>query len=126
MKLNTLFSINTVVAILFGIAFILIPAPLLSLYGVELNQAGLYIAQLLGTAFIGFGIVTWQARYASNSSALRAILLGIFLADILGFVITVFYQLRGIANSLGWSTAVIYLLLGLGFGYFYWRMRSET
>ena len=128
MKLSTLFIINTIVAILFGLGFVLLPATVLSWYGVTLNDAGLYIARLFGGSLLGFGIISWLVRDSAGSAAttqLRAILLAFFISDVLGFVLSLIYQLQGVANALGWSTVVISLLLGLAFGY-YWRQRAAA
>jgi hypothetical protein len=124
MKTSTLFIINFVVALVFGLAFVLIPGSLLSLYGVALSDAGLFVSRLLGAAFIGFAIISWMFRFTSESGELRAILLTFFVSDIIGFIISLIYQLQGVANALGWSTVAIYLLLGLGFGYFYLRTQG--
>jgi len=35
-------------------------------------------------------------------------------------------QLKGVVNSLGWSTVAIYLLLALGFAYFHFAKPSEA
>ena len=122
MKLSTLLAINAVFAVIFGLGFLLIPETLLSFYGVSLGAAGLYLGRLLGGAFLGYGILSWLVRDGSGPE-MRAIVLALFVSEITGFVITVYYQLQGIANALGWSTAVIYLLFGLAFGYHYFKMR---
>ena len=121
MKLSTLFTINAIVAILFGLGFLLIPATLLSWYGVDLPDAGIFISRLLGAAFVTFATISWETRSiesAAGSVTMRAILLGFFIGDILGALISMIYQVEGIANALGWTTVLIYLLLGLGFGFF--------
>ena len=121
MKLNVLLTVNTVVAGLFGLGFVLMPATLLSYYGVTMNEAGLFNSRLLGTAFLSFAIISWLVRNSSGSSELNAIVLAFAVGDIIGFVISLVYQLQGVVNALGWSTVAIYLLLGLGFGYFVWK-----
>lgn len=121
MKLSTLFSANAIIAILFGLAFAVIPATALSWYGVTLIDAGLFISRLLGICYIGFAIISWQVRGSAASKDLKAILLAFFVGDILGFLVSLYYQLQGIANSLGWLTVAIYLVLGVGFGYFYFK-----
>ena len=122
MKLSMMFMINAVVAVLFGLGFVLMPATVLSFYAVQLSDAGLFIARLLGMEFIGFAIITWQLRYAeAGSGEVRGVMLGLWVSELLGFVCSLYYQLQGIANGLGWSTVVIYLLLGLGFLYFYMK-----
>jgi hypothetical protein len=35
-------------------------------------------------------------------------------------------QLKGLVNSLGWSTVAIYLLLAIGFAYFHFTKPSEA
>ncbi len=118
MKLSTLLIINAVVAALFGIAFVLVPDQVGSLYGVEATATLNYAGQLLGAAFVGFAVLTWSARNANDSSARRAIVLALLVSDGVGFIVALIGQLADVVNSLGWSTVAIYLLLALGWGYF--------
>ncbi len=121
MKLKTLFIINAIVAIVFGVLFVLIPAQVHSLYGHGTGEAmGAlnYMGQLFGAALIGIGLVTWTARNSANSDARQAIVYAMFVADGIGFVVTLIGQINNVVNTLGWTTVAIYLLLALGFGYF--------
>jgi hypothetical protein len=126
MKLGTLFLINSIIAVLFGLLFVLIPAVGLSWYGIQLSVAGNFIARLMGAAFLGFGVISWLVRNSAGSDEARSIALGFFVADIIGFLFSLIYQLQGVANGLGWTTVALYLLLSLGFGYFYWMRPSTT
>lgn len=116
---RTLFLINAILAVLFGLGFLLVPVPLLASYGVELNDAGLFITRLLGSEFIGYAIISWLLKDTPGSSELRAVILAMFVSDLIAFVLALIYQLQGVANALGWLTVAIYLLLAAGFGYFY-------
>jgi Na+-driven multidrug efflux pump len=120
MKIKTLLIINSIVATVFGVLFVIIPDQFLSLYGGDgvVNPQLIYICQLFGAALIGFGLMTWTARDAADSAARKAIVLALFVSDIIGFVVALISQLNNVVNALGWSTVAIYLLLGLGFGYF--------
>lgn len=118
MKLGTLLVIDGVVGVVFGIAFVLVPAQVLSAYGTTLDAAGLFMTRLFGAALIQIGGLALLARNVADASAQRAIVLAYFIALVIGFVVALQGQLAGIANALGWSTVVIYLLLALGFGYF--------
>jgi len=118
MKLGTLFTVNAVIAGLFGLAFIFAPARTLASYGVTTDAQFAFVAQLFGTALLGYAILTWSARSAGDSAARSAIVLALFVSDAVGFVIALMAQIRGVVNQLGWSTVVIYLLLALGFAYF--------
>ena len=118
MKLGTFMAIAAVIAIVFGLAFILVPAQLLALYGTTLDESGQWVARYLGSAFIGIAVVCWFARNAAQNGAMRAIVLGFFVLSITGLIVAVLDGLSGSGNALVWSTVVIYLFLALGFGYF--------
>lgn len=119
MKLSYLMAVKAVICVVFGIGMVLIPGPMLSLYGVTLNPGGTMMTQLFGAAFILLSILLWFARNAPGSDvALRAIVLAVVVGDAIGFIVALLAQLSGVANALGWVTVVLYLLLALGFGYF--------
>ena len=126
MSLRYLFIASAVVGILFGLGFLLFPDQLLQLYGVQLSEAGLQIARLMGSAFIGLGIITWQARYSHDSAARRAIVTGLFIDFLLGFIVSIMIMVSGIVNALGWSTVIIYLLFTLAYGYFQFIKREDS
>ena len=117
MKHSTFMAIAAVLALVFGLAFLLIPAQLLSLYGITLDLDGLWIARCLGSAFIGAAVTTWFGKNISQGDALRAILLGDFALAVTGLIVTVLYSIVA-ANALIWSSTAIYAFLAAGFGYF--------
>ena len=126
MKLKVLFIITAIVAIVFGVVFVIIPAQLYSLYGIE-SGAGLnYMGQLFGAALIAIGLVSWQSRNAADSDARKAIIFSFFIADGIGFVVALIGQLNEVLGSLGWLTVAIYLLLTIGFGYFQFFKPSSS
>ena len=118
MKLGTFMAIAAVLALLFGLGFILVPAQLMSTYGVTLETAGQWIGRYLGSAFIGIAVLTWLARNATQGEALRAVVLGDFVLSATGLVVAVLDSIYGSGNALVWSTVAIYLFLTVGFGYF--------
>ncbi|HVP60298.1 MAG TPA: hypothetical protein VMT11_07055 [Myxococcaceae bacterium] len=118
MKIGPLFTLNAVIAAAFGIAFIIVPAQLLQAYGVTLTPGTAVVSRLFGAALVGYGVLTWQVRASAASDALRAVVLALLVADVLGFLLSLQGVLGGATNALGWSTVVIYGLLGAGFAYF--------
>ena len=118
MKLGTFMAIAAVIAFVFGLAFILVPVQTMAMYGVTLDESGLWLGRFLGSAFIGIAVVSWFARNAAQNGAMRAIVLGFFVLSITGLIVAVLDGLYGSGNALVWSTVVIYLFLSLGFGYF--------
>ena len=112
--------INSVLALGFGIAFVVAAEPTMAMYATEgapgLTPGGLLIANLLGAAFIGLGVLSFQARDAGDSVARRAIALGFVVGNLIGAVVAILGITSGAANALGWSTVAIYALVAAGFG----------
>ena len=126
MKLRNLFAVNAVIAGLFGLAFVFAPAQLLAQYGLAVDAGFGLVAQLFGAALIGYAILTWQVRKTADSDARRAIVLALFISDGVAIVLALMAQLKGLVNTLGWSTVAIYLLLALGFAYFHFAKPSDA
>lgn len=119
MKPNTFLGITAIVALFFGLAFYLFPVETMSAYGVTLDVSGHFIARYLGSAFLGVAVINWLVRNNSlKEGSMQAILLGFFVLTVTGFVASVFDALRGVGNSLVWSTVFIYFILAVGFGYY--------
>jgi hypothetical protein len=119
MKLSNLMAFKSIVCFAFGIPMLLVPAPLLLLFGVTLDPAGSLIAQLLSVMLILLGILLWLTRNETGSdAALRAIVLAVAVGDTIGFVVLLLGQLSGLTNALGWVNVAIWLLFALSFGYF--------
>jgi uncharacterized membrane protein len=117
MRLNTLLVVSAAIAAVYGVAFVVASGPLLAIYGITLDKAGTLVAQLFGTALIGYAILNWLARNVTDAEARRAVVWTNLATDAIGFVVILLGQLAGIANALGWSSVAIYLLLALAFAY---------
>lgn len=118
MNLKNLFMINSIVALVFGVVFVLIPEQTLAQYGITMMpKAGLLLGRLFGAALLAIGVVSWFAQ-SMNADAQSGIMLAIIVGNGAGFIVSLLAQLDGVSNNLGWSTVAIYLLLGLGFAYF--------
>jgi uncharacterized protein YjeT (DUF2065 family) len=120
MRLQLTLAVAAIGSIIFGIAFLLFPENVASLYGVTIDQSNQY-PRFFGSALIGFGTLLWLARNITSGPGLRAILIGSFIASIIGLVISIFQAIDITGNSLEWSTVFIYFLLSIGFGDFVFR-----
>ncbi len=118
MKLSTLMIFNAVVAAVFGVAFLLVPDQVGSLYDVEVNEILTYVVRLLGAELIAIAGVAWLARNADDSVARRAIVLALFIGNAIGFVVALIGQINNVVAAVGWGNVAIYLLLAIGYGYF--------
>jgi len=119
-------AIKAIIVLVFGICFVAIPQPLLSLYNIELEPAGIYMTRLFGAAFILLGILLWFGRKDPGSQTQKALVYAVFIGDTIGFVIALLGQVNRIVNALGWLTVAIYFFLAVGFGYFQFKKTSTT
>jgi hypothetical protein len=118
MNLKTMLLVNAIVAGVFGVAFLFVPEQLAAIYGVSGEPSLPYMGQLLGLNLFGIGVLCWFAKDAPASKTRTAIVRALFIVNGLGFVVSLMAQLRGVQNTIGWSTVAIYLLLALGWTYF--------
>ncbi len=119
MKFGTLMSIKGVICLFFGIGMVLVPTAMMSFYGVTLDAGGTVMTQLFGQAFFLLGLLLWLMRNTSDSSTVKAFSISLFLGDAVGVVVSLMAVLSGVMNALGWTTVALYLVSGLGFGYFW-------
>jgi hypothetical protein len=117
MTFRTLLIIKAIVCLVFGLFLLLAPAVLLNLLGAELNDGGTFTAREYGAALIGTLMLTWFAKNVKATDARGAILLDLFICDLIGMVITSYVVITGVLNVLGWSIVVVYLFFTVGSGY---------
>jgi len=119
MTYKNITTVASVVAFIFGLGFIFMPAQLTGFYNVTLNEGGIFIGQLFGAALLGYGVLNWSGRNFSAEQAQQGLANANFAVDAVGFIFALLAQLSGNTgvNALGWTTVLIYLLLALGFGY---------
>lgn len=121
MRLSLTMTVTAIGSLLFGLAYLLIPETLMSLYGNSPDPSNLWLARYLGATILGFGVVNWLGRNVKSGTALRAIIAGTFTVTAIGFVVSIFEALNGSGNGLVWLTVVIYFLLAIGYGDFIFR-----
>jgi len=118
MSFKNLMVIKAVVCLAFGILLLAIPDKLLSIFGATLSVGGMFTAKEYGSSLFGNLFLCWFARNAAESDARRAIIIALFVYDLIAFVMTVITVISGVLNPLGWLIVFVYLFFTLGFGYF--------
>ena len=125
MKLSNWMAAKAIVEVVFGIAFVLMPGAVATLFGMSLDPAGTLMAQLFGSAFIFGSMVLWLARNEpASDAAMRGIILAVIASNAIGFLVTFFATLSGVWNVLGWLPVALYLVFGLAFAYFQFGKRA--
>jgi hypothetical protein len=123
MKLNSFLMLATVVAAVFGLAFLVAPSQLVALYGVTLTPSTEVIGRIAGSVILGFAIVFWAARNENAAETFKAVLVAGLIANGLDCLILLHATVTGLVNGLGWLQVLINGALAAGFGYFVFGKR---
>jgi hypothetical protein len=121
MKLNSFLMLATIVAVVFGLAFLIAPAQLVAMYDVTLTPATEVIGRIAGSVILGFAIVFWGARNGDGAETFKAVMMAGFIANALDCLILLHATVAGLVNGLGWLQVLINGALATGFGYFAFR-----
>ena len=129
---KNLIMVNSVVAVVYGLLFVIIPEDAVDLYDVALDPTGvlpigIYMTQLFGASLIATGVFLWFIRDLPPSDMRKGITIGLLIGEVLGVIITLMMQLDDDvdANMMGWSNVLVYLLFGIGYGYFLFMKPDE-
>jgi uncharacterized membrane protein YfcA len=118
MPLRTLLLIAGVIALVFGLGFLLVPRPMLTLYGIPTDPSIVLMSRFFGVALVQIGLVLYLIRDVGDLRTQRGVVIGSFIGSVAGLVVALTGQFWGLVNQLGWSTVAIYGLLTLGYGSF--------
>ena len=121
MNIRNLAVVSAVVAGLFGLAALFVPAPFLAVFGVELPEAGLVMTRLFGAHVFAIAVLDWFALNdllgGGRAGAERGIVLVNVLSPALSIILVGAAVLGGIANELGWVSVAILAVLGIAWVY---------
>lgn len=117
MKLKPFFIVKAVISFVDGLALMFIPTMYMSWIGVTIQYEGVIGAQFFGAMLIGIGLICWFSREGKKETV-GGVLLSLFVADLIGFILSLRIQLAGQMNSLGWVVVAVWFILFLGLGYF--------
>ena len=76
-------TLAAIAAIVYGLGFLLIPGPVVALYGGPIEPHVLLNAQFFGAALLGLGVIEWLAKDFRDKDAVRGVLIGAAIGDAL-------------------------------------------
>ncbi|HEX5962139.1 MAG TPA: hypothetical protein VFY42_00290, partial [Gemmatimonadales bacterium] len=108
MPLRTLLLIAGLIALVFGLGFLLMPKPMLALYGVPADPTVVLISRFFGAALVQLGLVLYLIRDVGDLRTQRGVIIGSFIGSVAGLVVALTGQFWGLVNTLGWLNVAIY------------------
>ena len=118
MKLETFLTIAAIIAIVFGLGFLVAPALMLTQYGIVASPGTTIMSRFFGATLLNLGLVLFFARRVNEAATRNGIVLGSLIGAVLGLLVAIHGQRVGVVNALGWSSVAVYTFLLLGYAFF--------
>lgn len=115
MSLKTVFIINAIIAGFFALVSLVIPATLLSSYGVESNAAIVLMTRFFGVALLAIALATFYLKDSKFNSDVKSVVLALLISNAVGVIVAIWGQVLSITNNLGWLTVIIYVFLTIAY-----------
>ncbi len=115
--MSTLFTVNLVVNLIFGVGFSFLPVLMIDLYGVELTQGGYLMTRMFGATLLATVALLWYSRVTKDAQFIRGTAISMFAYWLLGSVFLLLAQLAGLFNWLAWATFGFHAAFAGWYGY---------
>ena len=116
MKTKAAFTCASLFCFIFGLLSGGLTQFTASLFDIELNEGGIFVARIFGAALLGFSAVFLYARNESHSEARHSIIIGEAIHSGIAAIIWIEALIRGFGNLL----ILIPLLGHLGLAIWFW------
>jgi hypothetical protein len=107
-------TISSIFAILYGLAFLLLPGPSIAIYGTEPESHLVLIVRFFGSALLAFGVLEWFGKDFRDWEAVRAVLIAVIILNAVGLLVTLSGMAEGLFNSMVWSSIIVYAIFLAG------------
>jgi hypothetical protein len=117
--LRTTFLVHFVVALIFGLIYLLIPGAWGTLINWPIQEPAVY--RLLGAAMLGFGTSSWLAYRETAWDRVKIVILMEIVWTILGTLVMLWGLIFAGLPAFGWVNAVLLGAFAVAFSMFYFR-----
>jgi hypothetical protein len=118
MTIKLFLSIIGALGVVHGVAFIIAPDQVASIYGLQTSPAVALVSRLFGGALVAWGAIVWVAKSFHDEAAVRAVLTSTAVAQAISVCFVIQSTLVGTMNGMGWVAVLIYLFGAVGSVYF--------
>ena len=115
MRPATVFLIASLLALVFGLGFVVAPSAVLSIYGTSTDPPTLLLGRFFGVALIQLGLTLYLLREVREPATIRALGIGGTVGSFCGALVSLTGTMNGVTNSMGWSSVAIYAFLTFGY-----------
>src|SRR3984885_7462928 len=121
-KFKRFLAIAAIVTLFNGLLYTLAAQLALPTYNLTPTPAAVLGFRLFGAALLTFGLILWFLRESREWIAIRGLLIGASVGNIVGLIVSAQATISGVMNGSGWLFVLTYGLLLLGYAYSLWAL----
>jgi len=114
MSIRLYLSIAAVVAILYALAFLVIPVQASLFFSDFAEARAVLYLRFCGAAVLAWGLIVWSARDFRDWHSIRSVLIASLVGLAVNIIITFVATMQGWLNVNAWGSTVVLFLLWLG------------
>ncbi len=126
MRLKNFLVITAVIMLCQGAYAMLLPATVLSQYGVSSGPVASFMARYAGMGTFIMGLLAFFSRGIEDNRAKRAVTLTLLIANAVGVVISAAGMISGVIGTSGWVVIGFYLFFAIGYSYFHFTRPKDS
>jgi len=107
-------TIAAVVAILYALAFLLIPVQASLFFSDFAEPRAVLYLRFCGAAVLAWGLIVWFARDFRDRDAVRGVLIASIVGLAANIILNVWATVQGWLNANAWGSAIVLVLLLVG------------
>ena len=116
MSYKIMFVITAIVALAFGVGYLVVPAIVLGFFGTETTIPVQVVARFYGSALFALGLVLWFAKDIADANIQRNFGYALLISTVIGLILAI-YGSTLVIRANAWIPILLYALFGLGYGF---------
>jgi hypothetical protein len=112
---RTVFLVNAIFSIVFGLAFLVMPAIALNEAGFDVLIPEKFISQFFGATMLTLGLVLWFVKDVTDQGIQKGIGSAMLFGSVLGVVVSAIGLAGGMMQKNGWIVPVVYFLFAIDY-----------
>jgi hypothetical protein len=117
MSYKVLFILNALIALVFGLAFLVVPTMALQQFEVDEYASTKLVLQFFGTGLLTIGLLAWFAKNVSDAGIQKGMGIGMLIGSLAGLAMSMVGVANGLIRNFSWLPMVIYGVFALGYGF---------
>jgi len=120
MSYKFLFVLSAIVAVVFGLGFLIVPDQVLPFFGTtDAIEATRWASRFFGFASFAFGLVLWFAKDVSEPKVQRNLGFAMLVVSVVGFLLSIAGTMasNAVIRTNTWVPIALFALSGLGYAF---------